>query len=322
MALPVKGTDYLKELGTLALASRLKRLSDNLMNDVARLYKEHHVNFEPRWFALMYLLDSRKQVSIAEAARLLQFTHPAIIQLAAQLEEQQLITTSKSKTDARKRLMVLTASGKKLFNSIQPLLDSIKSANDQLLTEADEAFLSRLSKLETAYQNRNIYERVKILNRSTLPEIKIITWNKKLDAAFYRLNMEWIVKLFKPEPADLQLLENPGEEIINKGGEIFFAQCNSKIAGTVAMIPHGKGCYELAKMGITEKMRGYGIAHYLMKAAIKFAENKKAQAIILDTNSSLKPAITLYKKYGFKPYRKKEKEIYERSDVHLKLKLS
>ena len=38
--------DVLKQLGELAFASRLKRLSERLMKGVTRLYREHDVEFE------------------------------------------------------------------------------------------------------------------------------------------------------------------------------------------------------------------------------------------------------------------------------------
>lgn len=59
-----KNTDLLLQLGHLALATRLKRISDSLMNDVSKLYKQHHVNFEARWFTLMYLLSEKKETSV------------------------------------------------------------------------------------------------------------------------------------------------------------------------------------------------------------------------------------------------------------------
>src|SRR4249919_3609502 len=117
--------DLLEKLGSLAFASRLKRLSDALMSDVAKLYKEHHVNFETRWFALLFLLHGETEVSIVSAARSLGFTHPAIIQLLEQMEKEKLVKTIQSKEDARKRLITLTEKGRKTFKSIQPLLKVI-----------------------------------------------------------------------------------------------------------------------------------------------------------------------------------------------------
>ena len=49
--------DLIRKLGPLAFASRLKRLSERLMKDVALVYKDLNVDFQPRWFPVLYLLD-------------------------------------------------------------------------------------------------------------------------------------------------------------------------------------------------------------------------------------------------------------------------
>jgi hypothetical protein len=53
--------DIIKDLAELALASRLKRLSDRLMKDVSQVYKDCKIDFEPRWFAVLYALNKEKK---------------------------------------------------------------------------------------------------------------------------------------------------------------------------------------------------------------------------------------------------------------------
>ena len=48
--------NYIQELGNIAIASRLKQLTEILMKDMAKIYKEIHIDFEPRWFTLIHLL--------------------------------------------------------------------------------------------------------------------------------------------------------------------------------------------------------------------------------------------------------------------------
>ncbi|MFT7688506.1 MAG: hypothetical protein ACI9FB_003870, partial [Candidatus Azotimanducaceae bacterium] len=49
--------DLLRDLGALGLGSRLKRLSDQLMQDGIRIYRETGVDFEPKWFPVYYYLS-------------------------------------------------------------------------------------------------------------------------------------------------------------------------------------------------------------------------------------------------------------------------
>jgi hypothetical protein len=46
-------TDVIQQLGALAFASRLKRLSERLQRDVSRVYREQKLEFHARCFSAM-----------------------------------------------------------------------------------------------------------------------------------------------------------------------------------------------------------------------------------------------------------------------------
>ena len=81
--------DLIRELGELGMATRLKRLGDRLSQDVARIYKNRHLDFEPKWFTTMYALYKNESMSIQSLAQSLGFTHPAIIQFVNQMKKKQ-----------------------------------------------------------------------------------------------------------------------------------------------------------------------------------------------------------------------------------------
>src|SRR5690349_5444293 len=120
--------DVIKQLGELALATRLKRLSDRLMSDVGKVYEEQGFDFDPRWFALLNLINKTNSIPVVDAANVLKISHPAVVQLANQLEQKKIVFTSKDKEDGRKRNLQLTDKGKKLLNDLKPLLKNIEEA--------------------------------------------------------------------------------------------------------------------------------------------------------------------------------------------------
>ena len=63
--------------------------------------------------------------------------------------------------------------------------------------------------------------------------------------------MEWLEKYFTVEPIDKEILNSPGEEVIKKGGEVFFALLDNEVVGTCAVIKVGRKTYELTKMAVT-----------------------------------------------------------------------
>jgi GNAT superfamily N-acetyltransferase len=134
------------------------------------------------------------------------------------------------------------------------------------------------------------------------------------------LNRQWIQTYFKIEAMDIAQLENPYENVLNHG-EIFFLLENEKAVGVCAMIEHGVGCYELAKMAVAPETRGKGYGDRLMEIAVAWARQKGANKVILLSNTILEPAITLYKKHGFKTTHLGPHPDYERCNIEMELVL-
>jgi DNA-binding MarR family transcriptional regulator len=153
--------DLITELGALALATRLKRLSERLAQDVNKIYKELDLDFESKWFLVLELLSRNKRLSIVDIADSLKLTHPAIVQFVDQLLKAKLITAHKDNKDARKRLVALSPKGKQLLDDLAPTLAVIKAENEKWLTEAEHNLLDLLGQLEQSLDEQSMYYRIK-----------------------------------------------------------------------------------------------------------------------------------------------------------------
>ena len=150
--------------------------------------------------------------------------------------------------------------------------------------------------------------------------IEIIPFEEKYAHHFYNLNVAWLEKYFYVEPYDKKVLSNPKEYIINSGGYIFFAKYNTEIVGVVSFI-NQKTFFELSKMAVSPKYHGLKIGQKLVDYCITFARNQQWKSITLYSHTRLVPAITLYKKVGFKEIPLEENSHYERSDIKMLLQL-
>lgn len=129
--------------------------------------------------------------------------------------------------------------------------------------------------------------------------IEIIDYSEQLKAPIKTLNVEWLEKYFSVEPNDIIQLSNPKEEIIDKGGMIFYTKHNNEIVGTASLLKVENNIYELGKMAVTDKCQGHGIGNVLMEHCLAVAKQQGIQKLILYSNTKLAPAIHLYRKYGF-----------------------
>ena len=134
------------------------------------------------------------------------------------------------------------------------------------------------------------------------------------------LNLEWIRTYFRVETKDEEQLRNPAR-IINEGGQILIAVGNGVAVGVCALIKMNHDTFELAKMAVSPKSRGRGIGDVLMVEAIASARELGATKLYLISNTSLSPAIQLYKKHGFIVTRLGQHPDYERGDIEMEKSL-
>lgn len=316
--------DLIKELGPLALGSRLKRLSDRLMRDIARVYETQRVNFEPRWFAVAYLLDKEGPMNVTAIARALGMTHPAINQIAGAMAKAHLLTGAKGKTDERQRVLSLTPDGKAVVQKLIPVWEEIEVANRELLRLTGSDLLVTLTRMEKELDRTDMYQRVMHRIRSRqMAAVEVVGYQPKLKKHFRDLNLEWLKKYFDVEPVDEEILSDPAGKILKKGGQVLFARIDGRVVGTCALVRAGNGTFELTKMAVTESMQGRQIGRRLLQEAIDQARKAGAHEMVLYTSPKLTAACGLYRSFGFSevPSESGEEPKYKRCTIQMHLNI-
>ena len=131
--------------------------------------------------------------------------------------------------------------------------------------------------------------------------IQIREFQPEDEIVFRTLNEAWITAYFKLEDEDIPTLGNPQHHILDAGGHIYFAMHpqTCEVLGCCALLAMEKGCFEVAKMAVAERLRGQGIGRQLLRGTIAEARNMGARRLYLVTHHSLKNAIALYESEGF-----------------------
>jgi DNA-binding MarR family transcriptional regulator len=131
---------------------------------------------------------------------------------------------------------------------------------------------------------------------------------------------EWITKYFRMEESDYKALDHPKEYILDKGGHIFMALYKGEAVGACAIIPMDDGGFELAKMAVSPRAQGLGIGFLIGQACVEKARALGARRVYLESNTTLKPAINLYHKLGFRKVAGPPSP-YERCNIQMELVL-
>ncbi|NLR57891.1 MarR family transcriptional regulator [Chitinophaga polysaccharea] len=151
-------SNLIEASGILAIATRLQRLSDQLRKEGQLIYKAHGIDFEPKWFPVVYTLHQKPVLSVVEIAAEIGYSHPSTISLLKELEKQKLVRSKKDKTDERKRLILLTEKGKELVIQMQPVWKRMSAALASL-TDTPHNLMKAIEEVEANIKVQNFFER-------------------------------------------------------------------------------------------------------------------------------------------------------------------
>jgi len=154
--------NIIDESGILAISTRLQRLSEQIRKDGFLVYQANGINFEPKWFPVIYTLHLKPVLSVVELAAEIGYTHPSTITLLKELEKEKLIRSKKDKHDERKRLLQLSEKGRKLVEQMQPVWGIIIAAITEL-TDTQNNLMKAIIEVEQQLKQKSFFERAKAI---------------------------------------------------------------------------------------------------------------------------------------------------------------
>jgi N-acetylglutamate synthase-like GNAT family acetyltransferase/DNA-binding MarR family transcriptional regulator len=279
----------------------VKRLLERTDKDISRIYHDLGLDFEARWFSLLYLLNEQSPMTITGAAESLGYSHPAVNKLAAQMTRKGLVASSKDRKDKRRRLLRLTKKGRETAILLEPVWEEIRAVLRELLEASDDNLLLAIEDFERLLGESDLYSRIfDRLKPRLLGKIEILEYSPRYKKDFKSLNSHWLKRHFGLEERDKEMLDDPHGSIIEQGGAVLFARLEGKIVGTCALVRHEAHIFELTKMAVAEKARRRSVGAALTLAAIKKASDLGACEIYLETHPTFKAAQHLYRRHGFR----------------------
>src|SRR5688500_9103967 len=149
--------DFLSELGLNAVVTRLKRVSDAMLHDGKRMYKELEMDIEPNWFAVFKLLSRRGGMPIGEIADAIGLSHPSVIAIVNKMTARGYLKESRSSSDSRKRILSLTAKAESEMPEFEKVWDAGTAGFKKMMSDTD--ILGPLDVLESRIAESGFRER-------------------------------------------------------------------------------------------------------------------------------------------------------------------
>ncbi|HEY8931048.1 MAG TPA: GNAT family N-acetyltransferase [Mucilaginibacter sp.] len=305
--------------GKMALGSRLRRLGETFAEQSAQVYPIYGIEMQPKWFPVYYALADGGEKSIMQIAAEIGHSHPSVSTIVKEMVKKGMVETVAGKGDARKNFVKLTAKGLSVNGKISAQYIDVNEAIEQAQAETQYNLWKAIEEWEFLLEQRSLLNRVSAVKKQReSKDVQIVPFQPQYKDAFKKLNEEWITQHFKMEESDYKYLDHPQENILDKGGYIFMAIYQGRPVGTCAIVKMNEEQFELAKMGVSPDAKGKGIGYLLGMACVEKARELGAKKLYLESNTLLKPAISLYHKLGFKKITGPPSP-YERSNIQMEM---
>ncbi|MCJ2181541.1 bifunctional helix-turn-helix transcriptional regulator/GNAT family N-acetyltransferase [Novosphingobium sp. 1949] len=290
--------DIVAELGGLFLGTRLKRLGERLQADAARIIEGAQLPLQPAHMPLITALSRAPGLTVGQLAEEVGFSQPGVTRSIGQLVEAGLVEARAAPGDQRQRELRLTGPGEAAMERVRTrVFAGLDEAVAQMCGGKLDQLLALIGALEAALAETSMVERHARLRPRPLA---IRAFEPALARAFHDINAQWIEAMFRLEPTDREVLENPQARLIEPGGAVLFVESEGLgIVGTCALQKTGPDTFELTKMGVLESARGLKAGEFLLRAMIAKAHDMGAKTLYLLTNARCEAAIHLYEKLGF-----------------------
>lgn len=291
-----------EQIGRVALGSRLRLLTEKITEDAAQIYKLYDIDMQPKWFPVFYVLSQGEAKTITAIAREIGHSHPSVSKIVAEMVKKKYVVEKRDKTDGRRNMVQLSEKGKVITEKILDQYKDVDSAIEELSGQARHDLWKAVEEWDFMLEQKTLLRRVEEKKKEReSAKVKIVPYKPQYQQSFKALNEEWISTYFEMEEADHKALDDPQGYILDKGGHILVALYEGEPVGVCALLKMKDPEYdfELAKMAVSPKAQGKSIGWLLGTAILKKAKSLGAKKVYLESNTVLKPAISLYHKLGF-----------------------
>ncbi|WP_082868171.1 MarR family winged helix-turn-helix transcriptional regulator [Tenacibaculum ovolyticum] len=151
--------DLINEMGYIALATRLKRISDKMSHSTRLMYKQIDMDIEPNWYLVLILVKEKPNISVMEIAKSMGFTHQSVNTITSKMMKKGYLKISKDTKDKRKTVFNITSKSIDALPEIEKIWGIGKKVIYELLDE-DITILKHLNTLESNLNKTSFGQRI------------------------------------------------------------------------------------------------------------------------------------------------------------------
>ena len=153
--------DFFENVGVLAIASRLRRLTDRMSADDVKIYELFGLDFKPKWFTLFATLMDCQKHTVTSIAKETGLSHSSISVMAKEMQSKNLLQMSCSDVDARKTDLCLTDFGIEKIPAVKRMMLAGEKSVNKLLNSCSQNLWYAIGEWEKLLDEQSLFDRVK-----------------------------------------------------------------------------------------------------------------------------------------------------------------
>jgi DNA-binding MarR family transcriptional regulator len=160
-------TDIVRTFGYLALGTRLRRLGERLQAETQKLIDGHaEVEIVASQFPYLAAVDRLGPLATGDLAQALGVTQPAVTRTVMQLVDAGLLTVAPAPDDQRRRIISLSAEGRRLIeHAAKVVWPEVEAAVRDLCGDMQGPLLDQLTAIENGLDEQPLHIRARRLAR-------------------------------------------------------------------------------------------------------------------------------------------------------------
>jgi predicted GNAT family N-acyltransferase/DNA-binding MarR family transcriptional regulator len=284
----------LEQSKSLVLGNLLQRLNENLRKEAQQFYRSENIDFEPKWFPVIYVLSQKQAISVVELSQEIGYSHPTTISLLKELEKKELIGSTKDAKDERKRLITLTDKANKMICQLEPLWQIMTEALIEL-THTDNNLFKAINEVNQNLRTKNLFDRMTAIKETKNTMAQSATKNliivekvddqKLIDIAFAIRRQVFVEE---------QNVSQERESMDDEQAIHYLATVNGLPAGAARYRKMENG-FKIERIAVLSTYRGKRIGEAILHKILDDLKDKKKIYLYAQVNAS-----RFYIKNGFK----------------------
>lgn len=284
----------LEKSKSLVLGNLLQRLTENLRKEAQLFYRSQNIDFEPKWFPVIYVLSQRKAISVVELSQEIGYSHPTTISLLKELEKKELIGSTKDAKDERKRLITLTEKANELIQQLQPLWAVMTQALVEL-TDTENNLYKAINEVNQNLKTKNLFDRMTTIKEMNLKNPQKVVENDikvekiedpKLESIAFAIRRQVFV--------EEQNVSQERESMDDAEAIHYLATVNGLPAGAARYRIMEKGA-KIERIAVLNSYRGKKVGEAILKKIVEDLRQEEKIYLYAQVNAS-----PFYIKNGFK----------------------